>query len=222
MRNMVTIACLLCATGGAHAATLTWTDWTGADTASASGTLGAATVSFTGDVNPTAQTNGGTDFWGVNSSIYTPTGAENPPPGTDIIRLTGGSGTGTQTVTFSSAIVNPMFAIMSLGQTGLTAQYDFDVPFSILNQGSGYWGGSGTALSVAAGDILQGNEGHGLIQFQGTFTSISWTMPISEFWHGFQVGYVDSDQNPAPIPLPAAAWLLLAGLAGLGFLRKRG
>lgn len=205
MRNMLTIACLLCATGGAQAATLTWADWTTPDATSASGMLGTTAVSFEGNVDPAAQTNGGTDFWAVNSGIYTPTGAENPPPDTDIIRLTGGPGTGTQTVTFASAIVNPLFAIMSLGQPNVLVQYDFDAPFSLLNQGSGYWGGSGSALSTAVGDILQGYEGHGLIQFQGTFTSISWTMPLQEHWHGFQVGYVDADQTPAPIPLPAAA-----------------
>jgi hypothetical protein len=27
--------------------------------------------------------------------------------------------------------------------------------------------------------------------------------------------------TPAPVPLPAAAWLLLSGLAGLGFVARR-
>ncbi len=220
MRNMLVIA-LVMGAGGAQAAPLTWTDWTTADSSSASGTLGGVSVSFTGNIDPTAQTNGGgTNFWAVNSGIFTPTGTENAPPDSDIIRLTGGGNTGTQTLTFSSAVTNPLMAIMSLGQANVLVPYDFDSPFTILNQGTGYWGGTNTSLSSGAGDVLNGYEGHGLIQFQGTFSSISWTIPTAEYWHGFQIGYVDA-QQPAPVPLPAAGWLLLAGLTGLAGLRRR-
>ena len=220
MRKILTVAFLMAA-GGANAASLTWTDWTNADATTASGTLGGTDVSFSGNLSPSAQTNGGVNFWETNSSIYTPTGVENAPPDSDIIRLTGGFGTGTQTLTFSSAVVNPLMAILSMGQSNVLVNYEFDAPFTLLNQGVGYWGGSNTALSTAPGNVLQGYEGHGLIQFQGTFTSISWTVPLEENWHGFQVGYIDEDQTPSPVPLPAAGWLLLGGLAGLGFLRKR-
>lgn len=220
MRNTLTIAFMLGA-GCAQAAPLTWTDWTAANATSASGTLGGVSVAFTGNLSPTAQTDGsGTNYWAINSGIYTPTGAENPPPDSDIIRLTGGSSTGTQTLTFSTAVTNPLMAIMSMGQNNVLVQYDFDSPFTLVNQGVGYWGGSNTALSTASGDVLNGYEGHGLIQFQGTFTSISWTVPTAENWHGFQIGYID-DEQPAPVPLPAAGWLLLAGIAGLAGLRRR-
>lgn len=200
------------------ASSLTWADWTNADGTSASGTLGSGTVSFSGVISPAAQTNGGTNYWAVNSGIFTPTGTENPPPDSDIIRLIGGSGTGTQTITFSSAIVNPIMAIMSLGQPGVNVSYNFDQPFDILNQGAGYWGGNATALMELAGNVLSGNEGHGLIQFSGTFTELTWTVPNPENWHGFQIGYVDPDRPPV-VPLPASLPLLVAGLGALVAMR---
>ena len=217
---LIPVAASALLAGSASAATLVWADWTAADSSSASGTLGSGTVAFSGALSPAAQVAGGTNFWAVNSGIYTPTGAENPPPDSDIIRLTGGAGTGTQTLTFSQAVVNPLMAIMSLGRPGFDVSYDFDQPFDIVNQGVGHFGGSATALSELPGDVLNGREGHGLIQFQGTFTSLSWTIPTGEFWHGFQIAY-DADDQMAPIPLPGSFGLVLAGLGGLGLLARR-
>lgn len=199
----------------ASAATMVWTDWTTANSNSAVGTLGGVNVRFTGAINPTAQTSGGTNFWAVNSGIYTPTGVENPPPDSDIIRLTGGTNAGTQTLFFDTPVTNPFMAIMSLGQPSVQVLYEFDAPFDIVNQGVGFWGGSASALSELTGNVLSGNEGHGLIQFSGTFSSISWTIPNAEFWHGFQVGVM------APVPLPATAAVMVLGLGGLAAVRRR-
>lgn len=220
MKKMLFSTALTLLAGSASASSLVWTDWTVADATTASGTLGTGEVRFTGNIAPAAQVSGGTNYWAINSGIYTPTGAENAPPDADIIRLTGGGSTATQTLFFSQAIVNPLMAILSLGQGAVAVDYDFDQPFDIINQGSGAFGGSATALSKQPGDVLRGFEGHGLIQFQGTFTSISWTIPNGEFWHGFQVGYEVDDQPPA-IPLPATGWLLVAGLGGMALTRRR-
>jgi hypothetical protein len=200
-----------------QAAPLTWTDWTAADSSSAKGTLGGIDVTFTGAIDPAAQTNGGTNYWAVNSQIYTPTGVENPPPDSDIIRLTGGANSGVQTLTFSAPVVNPLLAIMSLGRTNVETLYSFDSPFDVLRSGAGYFGGG--VLQELAGNVLSGKEGHGLIQFSGTFSSISWRS-TEEYWHGFQVGYVDADQT-APVPVPAAGFLLVGALGGLGLAARR-
>ena len=37
----------------------------------------------------------------------------------------------------------------------------------------GFWGGTPTSLAQLPGDILRGNEGHGTIQFIGTFSTFS-------------------------------------------------
>jgi hypothetical protein len=147
-------------------ATVSWVNWTSADTTTATGTAAGVTVNFSGNLNPAAQTAGGINYWAFSSSTYTGGDVGNPPPDSDIIRLIGGSNTGTQTLTFNSPVTDPVMAILSMGQLRVPVDYDFDTPFDILNQGPGHWdhGGSGS-LSEVSGDILRGHEGHGLIQF---------------------------------------------------------
>jgi hypothetical protein len=196
---------------------VTWTDWTTADATSASGTIGSIGISFSGDINPAAQTGCGTDYWTPNTPYLSAT-VDNAPPPCDVVRLTGGAGTGTQTVTFSTPVTDPIFAILSLGQPSLPRTYDFDADFTILSSGTGFFGGSASgSLSKPSATVLLGVEGHGAIQFSGTYTSISWTIPDAEFWHGFTVGL--GDQPTGGIPEPATVVLTLAGIASIGGLR---
>ena len=206
-----------------HATTICWTDWTAATTLTATGAMCGVTVNFAGVISPAAQTAGGTDFWAVNSTIYTdPPIVDNPPdstspPGADIIRLTGGTAAGTQTIVFSQPVVDPVMAILSLGQPGLAVTYNFNAAFDLLNSGTGFFGGNaGGSLFEDPGNVLRGIEGHGIIQFPGTFTSISWTIPTAENWHGFQIGI-----PVVSVPEPATLALLGIGLAGLAISRRR-
>ena len=114
-------------------------------------------------------------------------------------------------------------AIVCLGQPGLRVTCDFDRPFSIVSQGPGYWGGSSSALSQLPGDILEGFEGHGTIQFIGTFSTFSWTAPSSEYWRGFQFGIRTTEllEPTPPIPEPSTYALWLLGLDVLVALRRR-
>jgi hypothetical protein len=60
--------------------------------------------------------------------------------------------------------------------------------FTILQQGMGEMAGPGILTNVDGG--LQGNDGDGLVQINGTFTTITWTDPYGEGFgdHGFTVG----------------------------------
>jgi len=205
----------------AFAAVIAWTDWT---TATGFGGLGSATgtimlpglgpveVTYSGLVSIPTQTSGGVDYW-VPEATYRSAGVDNAPSSTDVIALDSSSVL-SNTLTFSIPLVDPVMALLSLGNAGLAVTYSFDVPFDVLSFGPGYWslGGPGTLVELP-GNQLQGMEGNGLIQFHGTVSSISWTASPSESWQGFTVG-------AAPLPEPTASLLIGTGLLGLAMRRR--
>lgn len=171
-----------------------------------------------------AQTSGGINYWSP-SSPYISTQVNNAPPGTDLLALQGGQNQ-IYKVTLSEAIKDPIMAIVSLGASGTNTTYDFDSPFTIVSQGAGYWGGSATALDQLAGDILRGNEGHGTIQFIGTFSTFSWTVPTPEYWHGFTFGIrttqrIEPTQPSNNVPEPGTLGLLGIAATGLMWSRRK-
>jgi hypothetical protein len=102
---------------------------------------------------------------------------------------------GTFTVTFDKPVIRPLMAIVSLGTASAPVTWAFDKPFTVLSSGQGFWG-SGTA-SVTPTSIT-GREFHGLIQFEGTITSITWSSSREENWQGFTFGqacYVPSGES---------------------------
>jgi MYXO-CTERM domain-containing protein len=203
----------------ASAAIYYYVDWTTADVAhgTASGVInvadaGTVTVQFaaltaeggTGSLYG-AQVNGtGSNYW-IPSAPYISTEVENPPPTTDIIQLSGGQNE-TYRVTLSEAIKDPIMAIVSLGASGTPTTYDFDSPFTIVSQGAGSFGGTATSLQQLPNNVLQGSEGNGTIQFIGTFSTFSWTVPTPESWHGFTFGIRTTEAlEPTPEAGPDAS-----------------
>lgn len=213
-----------------------YVDWTTADVAggTASGIItlpdsSTVTVDFEA-INPDSspgtlnfvQTSGGTNYWNANGQApFLSSEVDNAPPDSDIVSLVGGTDT-TYRVTLSEAIKDPIMAIVSLGSPSTTITYDFDSPFTIVSQDTGHWGGTDTSLTQLPGDILRGTEGHGTIQFIGTFSVFSWTVPTFENWHGFTFGIRTTEAiEPTILPEPGAIALLGLGLAGLGFARRK-
>lgn len=202
----------------ASANVVTWTDWTEANvndlTGTASGTAGAVGVTYTGQVFSQTVVNGGFTSFAPATSFQGGI-VDNAPDTGDIIALTGGTNTaGGGTITFSQAVTNPIIAIWSLGQGGVNAEFDFNATPSL--QGGGATSQYGGQSIVVLGDNVFGVEGNGVVEFVGTFTSISWTNPVFENWYGFQVGIAG-----VSAPEPASLALLGSGLAGLGALRRK-
>jgi hypothetical protein len=120
-------------------------------------------------------------------------------------------------------VVNPIMEIVSLGRTAIGTQYAFSLSpgqsMSILAQGpSSAFNGCDTCLSLS-GTTLTGHEGDGVIQFTGTFNSISWTGANPEFWNGFTFGVTSL---PSGVPEPAT-WgtMLIASLIGIPVALRR-
>jgi hypothetical protein len=84
------------------------------------------------------------------------------------------------------------------------------------------WGGGNDRL-VQSGNNLDGREGAGTIQFIGTYSTFSWTVPDPESWHGFTFGIRTTERiEPTPaIPEPETYAMLLAGLGLLGLIARR-
>jgi len=147
------------------------------------------TVTFSGLLQPAPHLGGGGNIWAIPASTYSKPGVvDNAPEKQDTIALTGGPAAGTQTLVFSSPVVDPVMTIFSLGRPGVQATWNFDTPFEVLNSGPGYGPGELTQLE---GNVLAGKEGYGLIRFHGVVSAISWTIPVAEYWAGFQVGWID-------------------------------
>jgi PEP-CTERM motif-containing protein len=212
--HALAIAALTALAASAQAAPISWNTWSSTTTGTIATTSGPLGVGFSGDPI-SLQT---------PYPSYTPTATfadgtivDNAPVAANgIIQLFGGNDH-VNTVTFSSAVVDPVMAIWSLGQGGIDARFDFigATPMFVSGGGSAEYGGSAI---VVAGNSVSGVEGNGTVQFLGTYTGISWTNPVSENWYGFNVG-IAAVANP--VPEPGTYALMLAGLGIMGFMARR-
>jgi hypothetical protein len=213
------IAAVLLFAASAQAATI-WTDWTSATggfPGSASGTLSGVGVSYTGEVIGSVL-NGTSNIWAPNSSFIGGTVTTSPSIVGDDIRLRGAFA-GTNTITFASPVENPVFAIWSLGAPTVPASFTFAATPTLEAGGPNSLFG-GLSITVL-GNVVSGREGNGVVQFSGTFSSISWT-DTPENFYAFTVGINGPlAPGPAPVPEPTSLTLVGSGLAGLAGLMWR-
>jgi hypothetical protein len=204
----------------AQAATVNWATWsfpqtTGLTTGLATGATSDVGVTYSGDVAYSTQIPG--FYWLYTSTFSGGTVGDAPTNNTEVT-LTGGPGTATTTITFSHKVHDPVLAIASLGNGGVTAQFDFagSETFAIEAGGPSYNFG-GTSIYLCGGDVC-GAEGSGVIQFLGNYNSISWTNPVYENYYLVTVG----DEGLATgIPETSTWAMMLLGFAGLGFAGYR-
>ena len=204
------VAALLVTAGAAsQAATITWNAWS----SNTAGTMGTVAVGFSAGGNPSAFID---DYpsWAPASSWADGTVVANAPASSDgIIQLFGGT-SNVNTLSFSTPVLNPVIAIWSLGQPGMTASFDFigATPVLVAGGPNAEYGGSSILIS---GNNVYGAEGNGTVMFSGTYSSLSWTNPAYEGWYGYNVGMT------AAVPEPESYALMLAGLGVVGLLARR-
>lgn len=118
----------------------------------------------------------------------------NSPAGSDMLAASGDVLPQYQahTLLFSEQVSNAVMAFWSLGQPRDVGELTFSQPFVMLSDN----GVATPGVSTGGGYTLQGEEGGGVIQFLGTYDTISWTVTGVELYHGFTVGLTTSN-NPA-------------------------
>ncbi len=208
MRTGIFAATVAALMATSSSAAIQWTDWTSVVGGVATGTLGTSTVTMDGPFH-TFQVAGGTDYWRTGGNPWAAYDAlPNLPTNNDFVAPSGNGVT--HTINFSQAVVNPYIAIISLGQSSIQTNWTFNAPFTLIDQGQGFWG---NGVFTIVGNSISAGEAHGVIQFTGVFTSLTLTTNNVENWSGLTIG--------SAIPEPASWAMLIAGFGLVGAAARR-
>lgn len=193
-----------------------WMQWTVATqnfpSSVALGSLGTNSVTYNGS-SLFQQFGTGTDYWSP-SAPYLSASVPNAPTAAHMVGVVDFASS--HSLVFGAPVTNPLIAIVGLGSSTIQTEWTFSAPFQILSSGVGYFGGAGVLTDIG-GNTLRGDEGSGVIQLIGTFSSISWTITNGE------QPWTDSNAitgiTVGVIPTPGT--LVLLGGAGLVAMRRR-
>ncbi|MEP6765330.1 MAG: PEP-CTERM sorting domain-containing protein [Gemmatimonadaceae bacterium] len=238
MRNTFKFTALVAAvamlTTSDLASAQTWANWTSGNTGSGtmSGTLGSTTIAYSGGLDGYQLSDGITRTAGVTPSSncsyafyclpqpYTSAGVVKPT-NSGFIQYTR---TYTGTITFGTAVTNPLIAFISVGQPGAAVRYDFGGnAFTMLSSNTGNAAAWGPGTYSVAGNVLTGNEFSGVIRLNGTFNSFNYSVLDAENWHGLTVGVQEVGvlDSANVVPEPSTYALMGAGLLALGIAAGR-
>ena len=102
------------------------------------------------------------------------------------------------TLSFSEDVTNAVMPIYSLGNPYGEGELTFSQPFVILSSNDKMSSGG----DASTGFTLKGTEGNGVIQFLGTYDTISWVVTGIEIWHGMSIGLTTPDNPLAGTAVP--------------------
>lgn len=201
------------------AAVIDWAIWnaptstsisTGGPGGAITGSAGSTLLSYTGELISLSYA----PLFTPTSSWVGGTVSNAPPTSSGVLQIQGGNAAVTDTITFTNPVLNPIFAIWSLGQGGMPTSFVFtSSDFSVQATGpNNPYGGTGFVVN---GNTVTGTESAGSLQFNGLVSSISWNNPNNEFWYGFTVGV------EAAVPEPATWAMMILGFFGVGFMAYR-
>ena len=182
------------AAGSLAAVPVKWMDWTSSTATTVNGTFTTESQTVTATLTSAVgfafvQANGGTNYFNPTKP-YESTGVA-APTNSDIIAF---NPAGWRTLNFSAEVRNLYFAFVSMNGNG----YRFDRDFDILSQANVTGGYFGAGEARKREITINGKtyyelycvfgEPHGVVQFKGAFSSLTWENPFNEYWHGFTVG----------------------------------
>lgn len=207
------------AASASHASVVDWGTWTiGTNDFPSSGSAGAfpgsGTSFFYNGSSLFLQNGAGIDYWSPSAPYLSSTVSNAPIPSHMVGVIDYAP---SHTLGLATPTTGLVMAIVGLGSASTAAQWVFNTPFTILSSGPGYFGGPGT-LSQLPGNVLQGNEGSGVIMFTGNVSSVTWTI-VSDEEQNFNPANV-TGVTVGIVPSPAAS-TLLGGSVAFGLCRRR-